>query len=411
MDRLVPGEQIRNRFPIFQNKGGERPLAYLDTAASSQKPDVVIDRLVRYYSCEHANIHRGAYRLSADATIEYEAARKAVAEFVNAPSVESIVFTRGATESVNLVSRGLEKLFHPGDVLLLTIVEHHSNIVPWQLLAARRGLSIEFVNAREDASLDFDDFRRKLNRFNPKLFAVTHVSNAFGSVMPIGELSDLAHQHGAKVLVDAAQSAAHMKIDLQSIAPDFLVFSGHKMYGPTGIGVLYANPEMLEYMDPFLGGGDMIETVTIEGSTWAAAPQKFEAGTPPIAEAVGLASAIRFIADIGLGRIAEYEHSLFGEAWELLKAEEGVVLYGPANSGKEQASIISFNVEGIHAHDLSTVADDFNVQFRSGHHCAMPAMKRFGLQSTARASFGVYSTIDDVKQLCQAIRFARKLFL
>ena len=406
---LRPGADIRSQFPIFSSDGGARPLAYLDTAASSQKPAVVIDRLSRYLASEHSNIHRGVYRLSASATEKFESARQAAARFLNAAEANEIVFTRGATESINLAAHGCEKMFERGDTILLTLIEHHSNIVPWQLLAERRGLSVVFADLHDDASLDLDDLRAKLERYRPRLLAITHVSNAFGTVMPIEEICALAHRYGTKVLVDAAQSAPHYPLDVRRLDADLLVFSGHKVYGPTGIGVLYGKAELLEQMQPFMGGGDMIEEVTTSGTTFAKPPQRFEAGTPPIAEAIALESALDFVEQVGRENLVAHEHALFEAAWEMLR-KEGVTLYGPALNGGPQASIIAFTVPNVHPHDLGTVADDFNVQLRTGHHCAMPALNRLGLKATARVSFGMYSTLQDVEQLCEAIRYARKLF-
>ena len=403
-----PGAGARKLFPIFDGDDSRR-LAYLDTAASSQKPKVVIDRISSYLCREHANIHRGVYQLSAQATRNYEIARSEVAGFVGASDPRCLVFTKGATESINLVSHSFEKYFSSGDTILLSIVEHHSNIVPWQLLAARRGVRLEFVDVSQNAALDMEDFRRKLKACRPKLIAITHVSNAFGSVMPIREICSAAKDAGAKVLVDAAQSAAHAVLDVEGWGADFLAFSGHKVYGPTGIGALYISPALLDYLEPFQGGGDMIASVSTAASTWAEPPAKFEAGTPAIAEALGLGSAVGFINSIGKKRISRYEHQLFAEAFDALSREEGVILYGPALEGGEQESIISFNLKGVHAHDVATVADDFNVQIRAGHHCAMPAMQRLGLGSTVRISFGIYSTQDDIQQLLEALRYARKV--
>ncbi|MCB0339362.1 MAG: cysteine desulfurase [Bdellovibrionales bacterium] len=402
------GSKIRPFFPIF-GQHQEQTLCYLDSAASSQKPKVVIDRLVHYLSYEHANIHRGAYRLSSEATANYDSARHTVARFLNASTDESIVFTKGATEAVNLVAHSFEEYFSPGDVILLSLLEHHSNIVPWQLLAARKGLKIEWIGVNKDASLDLDDFRSKLKIFKPRLVSVTAVSNAFGTVVPLEDVVDQAHEIGAKVLIDASQAVMHRPFDVQSLQADFLAFTGHKIYGPTGIGVLYAREDLLEKMNPFQGGGDMIETVSTEGSTWAKGVRKFEAGTPPIAEAIALGTAIDFISAIGFDRIIAHESNLFKKAYSLLSSEPGVTVYGPASGGGLQASILSFSVDGIHPHDLATIADSFNVQIRAGHHCAMPAMKALGLRSTARASIGLYSDIYDFERLIEAIRHSRKL--
>jgi len=410
---LEPGAAIRKEFPIFATAsarpGSTRELSYLDSAATSQKPSAVIERLSTYLAGEHANVHRGAYSLSAEATTNYEAARQKVACFINAPQAEGVVFTRGATESINLVAYSLEDYFSPNDTILLTVLEHHSNIVPWQLLARRRKLRLEYVDISDDGSLDLNDFRIKLEKRKPKLLALTCLANSIGTIVPVGEVVQEAHKQNCRVLLDAAQAVAHGRIDVTAWECDFLAFSGHKVYGPTGIGVLYIAPAMLPYMQPFQGGGEMIETVSLEGSTWAEAPLKFEAGTPAIAEAIALGTALDFLDQIGLERVELYERELFEKGFELLRAEPGVQVYGPAVSGGAQASIISFNVERVHPHDLATIADCFNVQIRAGHHCAMPLMKRLGLQATARASIGVYSRLDDFQALLEAIRHARKV--
>ncbi|MBN8549980.1 MAG: SufS family cysteine desulfurase [Deltaproteobacteria bacterium] len=406
---LLPGAEARKEFPIF-SRHWQRRLSYLDTAASSQKPSCVIDRLTCFYSEEHSNIHRGAYSLSAEATLRYEEARNAIAKLLSARDARSIVFTRGTTEGINLVAHSYEKFLKQGDSILLTLLEHHSNIVPWQLLAARKGLQIVFAEVTDAGELRLDDLEKKITQYRPKLIACTQLSNALGTLVPVEHIIACGHAVGAKVLVDAAQSIAHSSIDVGAMDADFLVFSGHKLYGPTGIGVLYAKPELLEAMDPFLGGGDMIREVTTSGSTWADIPSKFEAGTPPIAEAVALGTAVEFIRSIGLDSIKAYEAALFQKAFDLLSREPGVTLYGPITKQGAQASILSFNVKNTHAHDLSTVADTFNVQLRAGHHCAMPLLQRLGIGSSARISLGVYSTEDDFPPLLEAIRHARDLF-
>jgi len=405
--RLAPGAGARGEFPIFSAHPG---LCYLDSAASSQKPRSVIERMDRYYRAEHANIHRGAYALSAAATVHYEEVRGKVAAFLNAAEPAEIVFTRGATESINLVARCFDPLIGQGDTILLTVLEHHSNIVPWQLLAARRGARVVFADVTADGALNLQDFSSKLTECRPRIVGLTGLSNALGTVVPVAELVAAAHRVGARVLVDGAQAVLHGITDVRALDADFYVFSGHKIYGPTGVGVLYGKREMLDRFEPFLGGGDMIRTVSIEGSTWADTPQKFEAGTPPIAEVIGLGEAIDFMNAVGLGAVAAYEDALFEEAWETIRAEPGVTVYGPKRVGGAQRSIISFNVGGVHAHDLSTIADSFKVQIRGGHHCAMPLLKRLGLPATARASLGLYTVRADFDPLLEAIRRARKLF-
>lgn len=408
---LELGVPIRAEFPIFAAGAKARPLAYLDTAASAQKPHGVIDRMSRYLSTQHANIHRGAYTLSAEATRMYDEARLCVARFIGAKDAREVIFTRGTTESINLVAHAYEKFLSAGDVVLLTVLEHHSNIVPWQLLAQRKQVRLEFVGITAQGEIDRADYENKVKTLRPKLVAMTHVSNALGTIVPIEEFALIAREAGAKVLVDAAQSAPHSVLNVTKLGIDFLAFSGHKLYGPTGIGVLFGRYSILEAMDPFMGGGDMIRSVAEQGSTWAEPPSKFEAGTPAIAEAIALGTAIEFIKAVGLEPIHHHEQKLFEFGLEKLRAESGVSVYGPAVHSKPQASILSFNVNGVHAHDLSTVADEFNVQIRAGHHCAMPLLKRLGIQSSARASLGMYSCRDDFEQLIEAIRRAKKLFL
>jgi cysteine desulfurase/selenocysteine lyase len=402
------GEKIRDRFPIFKSVPGH--LAFLDSAASSQKPAVVIDRITHYLSVEHANIHRGAYRLSAYATEAYENARKKVASFLGAADERSIVFGKNATEAINLVAFSWGEKLNPGDRILLTTLEHHSNIVPWQLLAARKGLKIDFAAINPDATLNIEDFREKLIAGKPKIVSVIAQSNSFGALTPIEEIIAMAHGVGAKILVDATQYVVHAPVNVKDLDVDFLVFTGHKLYGPTGVGVLYGKPELFEQMGPFLGGGDMIEQVTVNGSTWAEIPRRFEAGTPAIAEVIGLKTAIDFVEEIGISNIAAHEQKVYEYGIEQLQRESGVELYGPYKTPGAQRSIIPFNVKGVHPHDLGTVLDSVNVQIRAGHHCAMPALKALGLQSTARASLAVYSDTQDIDALCHGIREARKIF-
>ena len=402
-----PGVQSRLDFPIFERFP---KLAFLDSAASAQKPRVVIDRLTQFLSHEYANIHRGVYELSSGATEAYSRARRRIASFVGAKSAESIVFTKGTTEGINLVAHSLEGEFAPGDTILLTLLEHHSNIVPWQLLAERRKLRLVYAAIDQHGNLDLQDFERKLKSEKPKLVAVTAISNALGSVLPIKQIVAQAHAAKALVLVDAAQAISHQSINLAELNPDFLVFSGHKAYGPTGIGVLYVAPTIVERLKPYQGGGGMIDVVTTEKSTWAQAPMKFEAGTPPIAEAIALGTALDYLENIGLSTIAAHEDRLLAYAVQQLSKEKGVRLFAPCLAGGPQAGIISFTVDGVHPHDLATVADGLGVQIRAGHHCAMPLMTHLGIPATARASFGIYSIAEDVDLLVQSIRDAKKLF-
>lgn len=407
---MKPGLGIRKHFPIFQDYSSDKPLSYLDSAASSQKPTQVIECLSDYFLHHHANIHRGAYKLSADATNMYEAARSTVASFLNVHDSRSIVFTKNATEAINLVANAYSSCLKPNDVVLLTELEHHSNIVPWQLVAERCGFRVEFVGLNSDATINQEELAQKLLKFKPKMLAITAQSNAFGTVTPLDKIIPLAQAQGTKVLVDASQYVVHAKTDIATLNPDFLVFTGHKLYGPTGIGVLYGKLDLLEQMDPYQGGGDMIEQVTITGSSWAKVPSKFEAGTPPIAEAIALGQAIEFMQNVGVENIEAHESKLFVEAFNLLKQHSAVDLYGPALNGGAQRSILSFNVKGVHPHDFSTIADEFNVQVRAGHHCAMPAMKSMGIHSTIRASLGIYSDISDFERLLLAVDKAASIF-
>jgi cysteine desulfurase/selenocysteine lyase len=407
MKNLQLGEKIRDQFPIFKSVPGH--LAFLDSAASSQKPSRVIERLSRYLSFEHANIHRGAYRLSAYATQSYESAREKVASFLGAQESRSIVFVKNATEAINLVAYSWGEKLSMGDRILLTTLEHHSNIVPWQLVAAKRGVKIDFVGINPDATINLDDFGAKLKSLKPKLVSVVAHSNAFGTILPIQEIIKMTHEIGAKILVDATQLVVHSAVNVRDLDADFLVFTGHKLYGPTGVGVLYGKPELLEQMEPFLGGGDMIEQVSTEGSTWAEIPRRFEAGTPAIAEVIGLQAAIEFVEEIGITNIAAHEKRIYEYGIEQLQRENDVQIYGPYKKNGAQCSIIPFNLKGVHPHDLGTILDSVNVQIRAGHHCAMPALKALGLQSTARASLAVYSDLQDIDALCHGLREAKRL--
>lgn len=405
----LPGEEARKLFPIFSGAGSAR-MAYLDSAATSQKPSPVIERLSHYLAHEHANVHRGAYGLSAVASALYEGARAKVANFIGAGQAKNVIFTSGTTESINLAAYALTDYFNPGDTVLLTLLEHHSNIVPWQLLAKRRGVRLAFCNISPNGEIDLNDLRAKAVSLHPKLISVAHISNVFGSVTALDEVVNYARGAGALVLVDAAQSVAHRTLDVEKLEVDLLAFSGHKLYGPTGIGVLYANERVLELMQPFQGGGGMIEEVQLEKSSWAPAPHKFEAGTPPIAEAVGLGAAVEFVSSVGFAAIAQHDKKLLQLLLSILQAEPAVNIYGPATQGSEQSSIVSFTVDGVHPHDFATVADSLGVQLRAGHHCAMPAMNRLGLSATVRASLGMYSTTADIEALKEVLLYAKKLF-
>lgn len=407
IDVPQPGREMRSIFPYFKDKNDKQG-AYLDNAASTQKPQPVIDRLTDYLAYEHANIHRGAYNLSAEATASYDKARAQVASFITSPDPSSVIFTRGATEAINLVASSWGSTLKAGDKILLTVLEHHSNIVPWQLLAKRQGVELVFVDIKENGELSEEDFLAKLDAHKPRLCAFTALSNALGTVVPFASLTQAAHDKGSLVLLDAAQAVVHMPVDVSALDVDFMVFSAHKMYGPTGIGALYGKPELLNAMPPYQGGGDMIERVTLQETTFAKVPERFEAGTQAIAEAIAFGTATEFVTKIGLSKIAEYENELFVHAYGLLSKEKGVRLLGPG-PGK-QASIISFTVDGLHPHDLATFADSHGVQFRAGHHCAMPLMERLKVPGTARISFGIYNAKDDIEALIASLRHARKVF-
>ena len=395
-------------FPILSRPtGGDRRLVYLDNAATTQKPEAVIAAEADFYRRANANIHRGVHWLSQHATDLHDAARRKVAAFINAEQDSEIVFTSGTTASINLVAQSWGRAnLKPGDEILLTGLEHHSNIVPWQLACQQTGAVLKVVPVTERGELDLGAFGRLLGP-RTRLLAVAHVSNALGTVNPIEPMIRAAHSAGALVLVDGAQAVAHQPVDVRRLGSDFYAFSGHKLYGPTGIGVLHARAELLAAMPPWQGGGDMIRTVSFEGSTWADPPQRFEAGTPNIAGAVGLGAAIDYVQGVGIERIAAHEDRLLELATAAVAALAGVRLIGTA---AERAGILSFVVDGIHPHDLGTILDSEGVAIRAGHHCAMPLMTRFGVPGTARASFALYNSEDDVAALVAGIAKAQELF-
>jgi cysteine desulfurase / selenocysteine lyase len=400
--------RVRADFPILsETVRNGRPLVYLDNAATSQKPRQVIAAISRFYTSENANIHRGLHYLSERATSAYDAAREKVARFLGAGSPSEIVFTRGTTEAINLVAQSWGRSnLRPGDEVLVTGMEHHANLVPWQLVCEQTGATFRAVPITDRGELDLDAFDRLLTD-RTRLFAVGHVSNALGTVNPVRELAARARARGALVLVDGAQSAPHMPIDVVELGCDFFACSGHKLFGPTGIGVLYGCMEILDGMPPWQTGGDMIERVTLERTTWAAPPARFEAGTPPIAEVIGLAAAIDYVESVGLGAIGIWESELLARATELIGALPGVRLVGTA---RKKAGVLSFVLEGIHPHDVGTVLDDEGVAVRAGHHCAQPVMQRFGIPATVRASFAFYNTLDEIEVLVRGVERARKVF-
>lgn len=399
-------EAIRRDFPILSRSVYGKPLVYLDNGASAQKPMAMLDAVHRAYSEEYANVHRGLHFLSNAATEAFEASRETVRHFLNAESVDEIVFTRSATEAINLVSYGFEQEIAEGDEIVLTIMEHHSNLVPWHFLRERRGAKLVFVPVGDDGSISIDEFEKAIGP-RTKLVAITHMSNVLGTVTPVKEVCALAHAHGIPVLVDGSQGAVHLTVDVQDIDCDFYIFTGHKVYGPTGIGVLYGRGERLDAMRPFNGGGEMIIEVTEDNVTYNAPPHRFEAGTPPIVQAIGLAASLNYMMSIGRDRISAHEHDLLTYATDRLSAINSLRIYGNA-PGK--GGIISFDLEGIHSHDVAMLIDREGVAVRAGTHCAQPLLKRFGATSTCRASFALYNTRAEVDSLAEALEKARRFF-
>ena len=400
-------ERLRADFPILGQRINGKPLAYLDNGASAQRPRAVIDAERRYAEEMHANVHRGVHTLSQRATDAYEAARERVRRFLNARSTREIVFTRGTTESINLVANAfLRPRVAPGDEILITWLEHHANIVPWQVVCAATGAVLRVAPIDRRGEVDMDAFRALLGD-RTRLVATAHVSNALGTVLPVREIVALAHARGVPVLLDGAQAAPHFALDLPALDCDFYAFSGHKLYGPDGIGVLYGRESLLAAMPPWQGGGDMILAVSFAGTTYNQLPFKFEAGTPHISGAVGLAAAIDYVDAVGLGRIAAWEHELLEYATARLTAIDGVTLIGTA---RDKASLVSFVVAGVHPHDLGTILDQEGIAIRTGHHCAMPAIEFFGVPATARASFAFYNTRAEVDRLAETVAAARTMF-
>jgi cysteine desulfurase/selenocysteine lyase len=400
---------IMDQFPILKRevKPGV-PLIYLDSTATSQKPEVVLETLREFYSKSNANIHRGIHTLAEEATALVENSRHRIAKFINAASAREIIFTRNTTESINLVAYSWgRKYLKAGEVVILTEMEHHSNLVPWQILADEIGIILEFIPVTDDGLLDLNGYHKLLDR-SPRLVAFTQMSNVLGTITPAKEIIRLARQSGAITLVDGAQSVPHLPVDVQDLDADFLVFSAHKMCGPTGIGVLYGRKDLLEGMPPFLGGGDMIKRVQLQSFTSNELPYKFEAGTPAIAEAVGFGAAIDYLAEIGMDNIAQHEHIIVDYAMERLEEIPGVKIYGP-DAGKKGA-VISFVMDGIHPHDISQVLDSHGIAIRAGHHCAMPLHERLNIPASARASFYLYNTFEEVDRLSEAIYDVNRVF-
>jgi len=401
--------RIRQDFPILRQQVNGRRLVYLDNAATTQKPRQVIEALVRYYETSNANIHRGIHTLATRATEQYEDARRKVARFIGARGPEEVVFTRNATEAINLVARAWgDEHVGEGDEIVLTLMEHHSNIVPWQLLARRKGAVLRYAGISADGKLDIDGLRQLVGR-RTKLVAVTHMSNVLGTINPVADIAEMAHRAGALLLVDGAQSVPHLPVDVQALGADFLAFSAHKMLGPTGVGVLWARAELLEAMPPFLGGGDMIAVVRPESSTWAELPHKFEAGTPNIADVIAFGAAVDYLEGIGMSNARRHEEELTELALERLRRVAGVRIFGPS-SASERGGVVSFAMEAAHPHDVATIADGYGVAIRAGHHCAQLLMRALGVPATSRASFSIYNDVDDIEALVEALEGVNRVF-
>lgn len=401
-------EKVRADFPILKRKVNGKRLVYLDNAATTQKPKVVIDALSDFYSNHNANIHRAVHQLSIEATEAYEKARSKAAAFIKCKN-EEVIFTRGTTESINLVRFAwAEEQMKKDDIIVLTKMEHHSNIVPWQLVAQKTHAKVKYVDLDEDGILNMDEFERAMND-SPKLVAFTHCSNVLGTINDAAMLVRKARKAGATTLVDAAQSVPHMPVDVSQIGCDFLAFSGHKMLGPTGIGVLYGRKELLEGMDPFQGGGDMIKEVHLTGAKWNDVPYKFEAGTTNFADAVGLGVAIDYLSSVGMQKVRDHEVELLKYATEETEKVGGLTIYGPRDTAR-RGGVLSFNVEGIHPHDMASILDEEGVAIRSGHHCAQPLMERLDVTATNRASFYIYNSYDDVDALVGGLKKAKRMF-
>jgi cysteine desulfurase/selenocysteine lyase len=399
--------KIRRDFPILKQKVHGKPLVYLDNGATSQKPQIVIDTLNRYYVAENSNIHRGVHFLSERATAAYEEGRHKIKRFLNARSEQEVIFVRGTTEAINLVAQSYGRTFlKEGDEIIVSAMEHHSNIVPWQILCEQIGARLRVIPINHDGELIVDEYRHLLNE-KTKLVSITHVSNALGTIVPVKGVVRLAHERNVPVVVDGAQAVPHLKVDVQDLACDFYAFSGHKLFGPTGVGILYGRAELLDSMPPYQGGGDMISLVTFEKTHYNILPYKFEAGTPHIAGGIGLAAAIDYLGGLEWRQVAAHEHDLLVYATAALSDIEGLRIIGTA---KEKAGVISFVFDHVHAHDVGTILDQEGVAVRAGHHCAMPVMQRFGVPATTRASFALYNTREEVDILVRAIHRALKVF-
>ncbi len=407
MSRRFDIDAIRAEFPILGREVNGKPLVYLDNAASAQKPDAVIDAMADQARTAYANVHRGIHTLANETTEAYEAAREDVRRFLNAPSVDNIVFARGATEGINIVANGLVDTIQPGDEIVLSIMEHHSNIVPWHFLRERCGAVLRWVGLNADGSLDMDALAEAIGP-KTRMVALTHMSNVLGTVTDAREIARMAHAAGADVLLDGCQAAVHLDVDVQALGCDYYVFSGHKLYGPTGIGILYGAPGKLDPLRPWQGGGEMIEIVETDRITYNHAPHKFEAGTPPILEAIGLGAAIRWYEQFDLADIEAHEAKLYAHALDGIRGVNGLTVHGTA-PGK--GAVMSFSLKGTHPHDIAQIIDRYGVAVRAGHHCAQPLMKELGVSATARASFGIYNTLAEVDAFIAALHKARGMLI
>jgi cysteine desulfurase/selenocysteine lyase len=395
------GKDVRGDFPILSRTIGGRPLVYLDSAATAQKPRAVLDALRDYYEHANANVHRSIHTLGEEATALYEAARDRVQRFIGAAAREEVVLTRGTTDGINLVAEALGRTLRPGDEILITELEHHSNIIPWQMAARDREVTVRAIPVADDGLLDLGAFERLLGP-RTRVVAFAHVSNILGTITPVAQLCARARAVGAVTVVDGAQAAPHLPLDMLALGCDFYVFSGHKMLGPTGIGVLWGRQAALQVLEPTRGGGEMIKEVWIDRARWNDLPWRFEPGTPPIAEAVGLTAAIEYLEKLGMERVAEHERALARQTVELLQAVPGVTVYGP-RAAMDRGAVVAFSVDGLHAHDVAALLDQEGVAVRAGHHCAQPLMRRYGITGTARASFSVYNSSEDVSLLAHAV--------
>lgn len=407
MARKLDLTAIRAEFPILARQVNGHPLVYLDNAASAQKPDAVIDAMANQARTAYANVHRGLHTLANEATEAFEAARETVRAFLNAPSTDNVIFTKGSTEGINLVASALAARIQPGDEIVLSIMEHHSNIVPWHFLRERHGAVLRWVGLTADGSLDMDAMRAAIGA-KTKMVAVTHMSNVLGTVTDVAAIAAMAHGVGAQLLADGSQAAVHLSVDVQALGCDWYVFTGHKLYGPTGIGALYGTAEALDRARPYQGGGEMIEIVETDRITYNTPPHKFEAGTPPILEAVGLGAALRWMGQFDTAEVAAHEHALYTRAREALRGINGLKVHGES-PGK--GAVLSFSLEGAHPHDLAQILDRYGVAIRAGHHCAQPLMQYLGVSATARASFALYNTQGEVDAFAEALAKARKMLV